>query len=33
MKEKSIQKDHGKDLFQVLVFLIALFGVLWYLQI
>jgi hypothetical protein len=30
MKQKQIQKDYGKDLFDTLVFLIALLGVLWF---
>ena len=32
MKQKQIQKDHGKDLYQTIMFLIGLLSVLWYLQ-
>jgi hypothetical protein len=32
-KQKSFSKDHGKDLSDVLLFLLALMAVLWYLKV
>jgi hypothetical protein len=33
MKQKKLEKDHGRDLFQAVLILLALFGLLWYLKI
>lgn len=33
MKQKQIQKDHGKDLYQTILFLLAMLCLLWYLQL
>lgn len=33
MKQKSLQKDYGKDLYHAILFLLALFAVLWYFKI
>ena len=33
MKQKQIQKDHGKDLYQTIIFLLALLSMLWYLNL
>ncbi len=32
MKQKQIQKDHGRDLLQSIIFLIAVLCLLWYLN-
>jgi len=33
MKQKQIQKDHGKALYDCIVFLLILAAVLWYLKV
>ena len=33
MKQKTAVRDHGKDLYDALLFLIAVMLVLWYLQV
>jgi hypothetical protein len=33
VKQRSQARDHGKDLFDALMFLFMLLGVLWYLNI
>jgi hypothetical protein len=33
MKQKQMQKDHGKDLYNTILLLIGLLSVLWYLNI
>ena len=33
MKQKTFQKDYGSDLFHAVLFLLALFTILWYLKI
>jgi hypothetical protein len=33
MNQKQIQKDHGKELYHTVIFLITLLSVLWYLNV
>jgi hypothetical protein len=33
MKQKQMQKDHGRDLYQAILLLIGLLGILWYLNV
>jgi hypothetical protein len=33
LKAKNIEKDHGKDLFDAIVFLLLFLALLWYLKI
>lgn len=33
MKTKSVEKDYGKDLLDVVILMLVLLGVLWYLNI
>lgn len=33
MEQKQIQKDHGKDLYQAIIFLFAVLSILWYLKL
>jgi hypothetical protein len=33
MKHKQVERDYGQDLLHVIVFLVALLGVLWYLKV
>jgi hypothetical protein len=33
MKQKQIAKDHGKDLYNTIIFLLLLVAALWYLKL
>lgn len=33
MKHKQIQRDYGKDLFDTVVILVILLGILWYMKV
>ncbi|MDB5195984.1 MAG: hypothetical protein JWP88_354 [Flaviaesturariibacter sp.] len=33
MKQKSLHKDHGKDLYHAILFLLALLALLWHFKI
>ena len=33
VKQKTVEKDYGKDLLNAILFLIGLLGILWYLNV